>query len=107
MDAKLPNSVSHHTAWVRFNRRLKRQDFDSQLAPWLDEDKHDFFRCWLDNNEDMEVCSLTYTRRIVNRKKSADVYGYKTYDDLMQMFHNKKDKVDELCKRKVCFATTF
>jgi hypothetical protein len=98
-----PNSSSHHSEYMRFERHVKgkRSKFPKALKDQYKEDKLSMFQVWLSHNEDFGKVTVYFRKLNQKKKRARNMFGWKTRDDLMDMYHGKENIVDSIITKKI------
>ena len=101
-DFILANSTSHRAEYMQFLRLINnRKRMPPELLADYQEKKGDLFQLWFNNNKDIMRCVAYHKRTIGNSSRQRQLFGYKTWDDLLQMYHGRTDVAEEIFARRL------
>ena len=96
-------SVTHRAEWMSFSRECSNAGRcpPDTMSKFRDKaQRQQLFQDWLYNGKNAQTLSAKYKRLETFRRTLSDRLGYRTRDDLLSMYHQKSDMVDDLISRK-------
>lgn len=97
------SSATHHTEYCAFKREcMNPKRYPKEVLPrWEDRvERAQLFQDWFYNGKSLKDLQLKYRKVEVFKKRLRESMSFKTYDDLLVLFHGKSDAIDELVAKK-------